>query len=71
MSTYLPGVLCHFFADDLAAVISGQMGCKYTSQMIDLEKRIKSFVDQLEFYSDLSLQPINFKKQKVFSLLVP
>lgn len=71
MSTYLPGVLCHFFADDLAAGISGQMGCKYTSQIIDLEKRIKSFVDQLEFYSDLSLQPINFKKQKVFSLLVP
>ena len=62
MSTSLPGVLCHFFADDLAAVISGQMGCKYASQVLDLEKRINSFTDHLEFYSALSLQPINFKK---------
>jgi len=62
MGQFLPWCTSHFFADDLASIIAGQLGVRYTEQCIDLEKRIKSYVDHLEFYSCLSAQPINFSK---------
>ncbi|CAF4331189.1 unnamed protein product [Rotaria socialis] len=51
-----------FFADDLAAVLPGQIAFRFTDQCIDLERRLQSFLDQLEFYSILSVQPINYAK---------
>lgn len=51
-----------FSADDLAAVLAGRIGVKFTDQCIDLERRLRKFLDNLEFYSLLTLQPINYKK---------
>jgi hypothetical protein len=62
MGQFLSGCCSHFFADDLAAIVAGQLGVRYTDQCIDLEKRTKSFVDHLEYYSCLSGQPINLSK---------
>ncbi|CAM4827013.1 unnamed protein product [Rotaria magnacalcarata] len=62
MGQFLSGCTSHFFADDLAAIVSGQIGLSYTDQCLDLEKRIKLFLDQLEYYACLSVQPINFTK---------
>lgn len=62
MGQFLTGCTSHFFADDLAAIVAGQLGIRYTDQCLDLEKRIKSFLDQLEYYSCLTAQPINFNK---------
>ncbi|CAF4759247.1 unnamed protein product [Rotaria magnacalcarata] len=50
------------FADDLAAVLGGRIGDKFTSQCINLEKRLKRFLDDLEFYYILTVQPINLTK---------
>lgn len=47
----LSGCASHFFADDLAAIISGQMGINYTKQCLDLQKRIGAFLRDLEYYS--------------------
>jgi hypothetical protein len=58
----LSGCLSHFFADDLAAIVAGQMGIKFTEQCLDLQRRIKGFVEDLEYYSCLTDQPINTKK---------
>ncbi|CAF3380880.1 unnamed protein product [Rotaria socialis] len=62
MSDAFPMVMSFLFADDVAATMAGQMGIKYTDQCIDLEKRLASFFDNLEYYSVLSVQPINYKK---------
>lgn len=62
MSSFLSNATSHFFADDVAAILSGQLGLRYTDQCLDLEKRLKSFLDQLEFYSVLADQPINYSK---------
>ena len=62
MGSSLPNCISHFFADDLAGIIAGQMGLKYSSQCLDLEKRVKTFIDNLEFYSCLTDQPINLNK---------
>jgi hypothetical protein len=51
-----------FFADDVAAILAGQLGMSYIGQCLDLEKRIKSFLDRLEFYSLLADQPLNHSK---------
>ena len=52
----------HLFADDLAAIVSGQIGLKFCNQCLDLEKRIGNFLAQLEAYAILTLQPINISK---------
>ena len=39
-----------------------QLGICYTDQCLDVEKRVSSFVEHLEFYSRLSAQPINMSK---------
>ncbi|CAF1415435.1 unnamed protein product, partial [Rotaria magnacalcarata] len=68
MSQFLSECTSHFFADDVAAILSGQLGTKYTSQCIDLEKRIKRFLNSLEYYSCLADQPLNrMKTEAMFS----
>ena len=68
ISNFLPGAMCFFFADDLAAVLAGQIGIRFTDQCIDLERRLQVFLEQLEFYSVLAVQPINYSKtQAMFS----
>ena len=62
MDSSLSACIFHFFADDLAGILAGQLGIKYSSQCLDLEKRIKSFIDNLEYYSCLTDQPINLSK---------
>ncbi|CAF4513316.1 unnamed protein product, partial [Rotaria sp. Silwood2] len=37
MGQFLSGCTSHFFADDLAAIVSGQIGLSYTNQCLDLE----------------------------------
>ena len=54
--------LSSFFADDLAAVVAGRIGVKYTIQCIDLERRLKLFLDNLEYYTILTIQPISWLK---------
>lgn len=58
----LPSSINHLFADDLVGVVSGQIGLKYSDQCLDLEKRCRNFLNQLEYYSLLSNQPINLEK---------
>ncbi|CAF2129789.1 unnamed protein product [Rotaria magnacalcarata] len=65
MADFFPGATSFFFADDLAAVLAGQIGTRFTSQCIDLEHRLQSFMKQLEYYSILSVQPINYDKTHV------
>ena len=68
MAEFLPMAMSFFFADDLAAVIAGQIGIRFTDQCIDLERRLHSFCEQLELYSLLAVQPINYPKtQAMFS----
>lgn len=68
MADFLPGAMSFFFADDLAAVLAGQIGTRFTSQCIDLERRLQTFMNQLEYYSILAVQPINYSKtQAMFS----
>ena len=62
MWTFLQNTLPNFFADDLACVIGGRLGVNYTLQCLDLEAKLKTFFDYLEFYAILSLQPLNFDK---------
>ena len=62
MPDFLAWCSSHFFADDLAAVLAGQMGIKYSKQCLDLEKKIKVFLDNLDYYCLLSVQPINYEK---------
>ncbi|CAF4683207.1 unnamed protein product, partial [Rotaria sp. Silwood2] len=62
LGSSLAGCISHLFADDLAGIVTGQLGIKYTYQCLDLEKRLKVFIDHLEYYSCLTDQPINTNK---------
>lgn len=62
MGQFLASSSSHLFADDVAAILSGQIGLRYTEQCLDLEKRTKFFLDSIEFYSSLSDQPLNWSK---------
>jgi len=62
MGQFLSRCTSHFFADDVAAIFAGQLGVRYTEQCLDLEKRIKSFLLDLEYYSQLADQPLNHTK---------
>jgi len=64
MPEFLSWCSSHFFADDLAALVAGQIGIKYTKQCLDLEKKLKLFFEQLEYYCLLTVQPINYSKTK-------
>ena len=50
------------FADDLAAVVAGRIGVEFTEQCLDLERRLEKFFINLEYYSLLTQQPINYRK---------
>ena len=68
MENFIPGAMSFLFADDLAAVMAGQMGIKSSEQCLDLERRLQKFAQQLEFYAILTVQPINLSKtQAMFS----
>ncbi|CAF5165747.1 unnamed protein product, partial [Rotaria magnacalcarata] len=62
LGSYLANCTSHLFADDLAVIVAGQLGIKYSYQCLDLEKRIKLLIDHLEYYSYLIDQPINTNK---------
>ena len=64
MIDFLGVCLPHFFADDLAAIVAGSIGSKFTRQCLDLERKLRVFFDNLEFYATLTAQPINFSKTK-------
>ncbi|CAF1461181.1 unnamed protein product [Adineta steineri] len=59
---FLSWTSSHLFADDLAALVAGQIGLKFSIQCTDREKRLKLFCDQLEYYCLLTLPPINYNK---------
>ena len=50
------------FVDDLAVVIEGRIGVKYTLQCLDVERKLKQLLDYLEHYIVLAVQPINYTK---------
>ena len=62
MTNYLNMASSFMFADDLAAVVSGRIGEKYSIQCLDIERRLKSLLEALEFYAILAIQPINYEK---------
>lgn len=62
MGSFLGGCLSHFFADDLAAILAGNIGKKFTDQCLDLEQKLTVFFTRLEYYAALTLQPINYQK---------
>ena len=53
------------FADDLAATIVGHIAAKYLDQCLDLERRLKKFLENLEYYSRGSIfrcsRPFEFR----------
>jgi hypothetical protein len=63
---FFRGYTSHFFADDVAAILTGQLGVRYTDQCLDLKKRVKSFFDKLEVYSRLAGQPLNWSKTEAW-----
>ena len=65
MWSFIENTLPNFFADDLACVISGMMGAKYTQQCLDLERKLHKLFEYLEYYSVLSVQPINHAKTEI------
>ncbi|CAF2020372.1 unnamed protein product [Rotaria magnacalcarata] len=62
MGDFLSFCLSYSFADDLAAVLAGSIGMKYSNQRIDFERKLQLFFEYLEFYSVLTVQPINYTK---------
>ncbi|CAF1536739.1 unnamed protein product, partial [Didymodactylos carnosus] len=64
MEYFIPGAMSFLFAADLAAVLAGQIGIKFTQRYMELEKRLHIFFEQLEFYVVLTVQPINCIKTK-------
>lgn len=59
MDCFLPARTSHFFADGLAGTVAGQLGLNYTSQCLDLEKRMENIL----------AQPINTNKtEALFSV---
>ena len=65
MADFIPGTMSFFFADDLAAVLAEQIEIKFTEQCMDLERRLHTFFEQLEIYSLLAVQPINYTKAQI------
>ncbi|CAF4235845.1 unnamed protein product, partial [Adineta steineri] len=49
MGSSLTACISQFLADDLAEIVVGQLGIKYSSQCLDFEKRLKVFLDHLEY----------------------
>ena len=67
LSELLRCCLSHLFVDDLAASIAGSIGTKFSKQCLELERKLKVFFGNLEFYYVLNVQPpMNFKKTHGF-----
>ncbi|CAF4605186.1 unnamed protein product, partial [Rotaria magnacalcarata] len=48
--------------------MAGGIGLKYSLQCLELEKKLSSFFEDLEYYCTLTAQPINYNKtQALFS----
>jgi len=62
MGDFLGFCMSHFFADDLVAILAGSIGMKFTAQCLDLERKLQLFFENLELYSILTSQPINYAK---------
>lgn len=62
LSDAIPMATTFLFADDVAATMAGQVGLKYCNQCVDLERRLDTFFDDLEYYYLLAVQPINYNK---------
>ncbi len=62
MWSFIMNSIPNFFADDLACVVGGSIGVKYSLQCLDVERKLKQLFDHLEFYTVLSVQPINYQK---------
>jgi hypothetical protein len=62
MWSFLENGIPNFFADDLAVVIGGRIGVKYPLQCLDVERKLKQLFDHLEYYTVLTVQPINYLK---------
>jgi len=60
LSDAIQAATSFLFADDVAATIAGQMAIQYSKQCMDLEKRLATFFDDLEYYSALAFQPIKY-----------
>ncbi len=60
--SFLESGIPNFFADDLAVVIGGRIGVKYSLQCLDVERKLKQMFDNLEYYTVLAVQPINYMK---------
>ena len=54
----------HFFANDLAILITGALDKKFSLNIIELEERAKYAMKVLEKYSENSLLPVNTNKTK-------
>ena len=66
LSEFLGCCSSHLFADDLAAIMAGAIGMKFSAQCIELESKLKLFFDKLEYYCILTAQPINYPKTHGF-----
>jgi len=62
INSFLAGTTSHMFTDDIAVILAGQLGLRYSEQCIDLEKRVTKFLEYLEYYSVLADQPLNYSK---------
>ena len=60
--SYLTGFLnicsSFMFVDDLAAVIADNIRSKFRNQCLDLERKLKIFIDNLEYYAILTVQSV-------------
>lgn len=62
------GTTSHMFADEIAVILAGQLGLRYSEQCLDLAKRVNKFLDYLEYYSVLADQPLDYlKTEAMFS----
>ena len=62
LSLFLSNCSSHIFADDVAVILSGNIGTRYAEQCLELERQTKKLIDQLEVYSLLTDQPLNYSK---------
>jgi hypothetical protein len=60
--SFIENSIANFFADDLACVLGGRIGVKYSLQCLDVERKLQQLFEYLEFYTVLSVQPINHQK---------
>jgi hypothetical protein len=62
MPPFLTYEFSHFFVDDLAAIIAGNIGSKFVTQSFDPERKTTLFLDQLADHCTIADQPVNYSK---------